>query len=197
MTPPPDLPEKDALIAALVARIEALVAQNASLVARIAELEAKLGLPPKTPGNSSVPPSKGQKPPEPSAPKDKAKPHAGAHRPLHPNPTARRDIFASACQGCGAVVSCVAQSPCEAYDRVEIPEIKPGVTRGSLHGGVCPCYAKRFKAEPPEGLEPGSPPEPAEGRAKPARLCDLSALRPGHSAGAIEPRAARFVRPGH
>ena len=98
MTPPPDLPEKDALIAALVARIEALVAQNASLVARIAELEAKLGLPPKTPGNSSVPPSKGQKPPEPSAPKGKAKPHAGAHRPLHPNPTARRDVFASACQ---------------------------------------------------------------------------------------------------
>ena len=72
MTPPPDLPEKDALIAALVARIEALVAQNASLVARIAELEAKLGLPPKTPGNSSVPPSKGQKPPEPSAPKGAA-----------------------------------------------------------------------------------------------------------------------------
>jgi len=31
-------------------------------------------------------------------------------------------------------------------------------------------------------------------RAKPARLCDLSALCPGHSAGAIEPRAARPVR---
>jgi len=150
VTPPPDLPEKDALIAALVARIEALVA-------RIAELEAKLGLPPKTPDNSSVPPSKGQKPSEPSAPKGKAKPHVGAHRPLHANPTARRDVFASACQGCGADVSCVAQSPCEAYDRVEIPEIKPDVTRVSLHGGVCPCCAKRFKAEPPEGLEPGSP----------------------------------------
>ena len=124
MTPPPDLPEKDALIAALVARIEALVA-------RIAELEAKLGLPPKTPDNSSVPPSKGQKPSEPSAPKGKAKPHVGAHRPLHANPTARRDVFASACQGCGADVSCVAQSPCEAYDRVEIPEIKPDVTRAA------------------------------------------------------------------
>ena len=105
MRPPPDLPEKDALIAALVARVEALVAQNASLVARIAELEAKLGLPPKTPDNSSVPPSKGQKPSEPSAPKGKAKPHVGAHRPLHANPTARRDVFASACQGCGADVS--------------------------------------------------------------------------------------------
>jgi transposase len=54
-------------------------------------------------------------------------------------------------------VSGVVQSPCETYDRVEIPAIKPDVTQVSLHGGVCPCCAKRFKAEPPEGLEPGSP----------------------------------------
>ena len=31
------------------------------------------------------------------------------------------------------------------------------MTRVTLHGGVCPCCAKRFKAEPPQGLEPGSP----------------------------------------
>jgi len=49
-------------------------------------------------------------------------------------------------------------------DRVEIPEIKPDVTRVSLHGGVCPCCAKRFKAEPPEGLERD------RRSAKPARL---------------------------
>jgi transposase len=157
MTPPPDWADKDAMIAALLARIEALVAQNASLVARVAELEAKLGLPPKTPDNSSVPPSKGHKPSEASTPKGKAKPHAGAHRPLHPNPTSKRDVFASACRGCGADVSGVAQSLCEAYDRVEIPDIRPDVTRVWLHGGVCPCCARRFKAEPPEGLEPGSP----------------------------------------
>ncbi len=157
MTPPPDWADKDAMIAALLARIEALVAQNASLVARVAELEAKLGLPPKTPDNSSVPPSKGHKPSEASTPKGKAKPHAGAHRPLHPNPTSKRDVFASACRGCGADVSGVAQSLCEAYDRVEIPDIRPDVTRVWLHGGVCPCCARRFKAEPPEGLERGSP----------------------------------------
>jgi len=157
MTPPPDLADKDALIATLLARIEALTATNALLMARVTELEAKLGLPPKTPDNSSVPPSKGQKPSEPATPKDKAKPHAGAHRPLHPNPTSKRDVFACRCQGCGADVSGVVQSPCETYDRVEIPAIKPDVTQVSLHGGVCPCCAKRFKAEPPEGLEPGSP----------------------------------------
>src|ERR1019366_5540136 len=52
MTPPPDLPsldspEKDALIVALIARIDALVAENTALRTRVAELEAKLGLPPK------------------------------------------------------------------------------------------------------------------------------------------------------
>ena len=150
MTPPPDFPDKDALIAALMARIEALVA-------RVAELEAKLGLPPKTPDNSSLPPSSGQKPSEPSPPKRKARPHAGAHRPLHPNPTSKRDVFADACQACGADVTGIAQEPCEVYDRVEIPKVEPDVTRVSLHGGICPCCAKRFKAEPPEGLEPGSP----------------------------------------
>ena len=143
MTPPPDLADKDALIATLLARIEALTATNAALMARVAELEAKLGLPPKTPDNSSVPPSKGQKPSEPATPKDKAKPHAGAHRPLHPNPTSKRDVFACHCQGCGADVSGAAQSPCETYDRVEIPAIKPDVTQVSLYGGVCPCCAKR------------------------------------------------------
>src|SRR5271157_3451197 len=142
--------QKDALIGSLMAQV-------AALVARVAELEAKLGLPPKTPDNSSLPPSKGQKPSAPAAPKAKANPHAGAHRPLHPDPTSKREFRALRCQGCGADVSGVAQSPCESYDRVEIPEIEPDVTRVTLHGGVCPCCAKRFKAEPPQGLEPGSP----------------------------------------
>jgi transposase len=142
--------QKDALIGALMAQV-------AALTARIAELEAKLGLPPKTPDNSSVPPSRGQRPSEPSAPKGKAKPHPGAHRTLHPNPTAERAIFAERCQACGADVSGVAQVVCEAYERIEIPEVKPDVTRVTLHGGVCPCCASRFKAAPPADLPPGSP----------------------------------------
>ena len=156
MTPPPDLVDKDALIATLMARIEALAAQVASQAARIAELEAKIGRPRKGPGNSSVPPSQGQKPSGPGQSKGKAKAHAGAHRPLHPHPTSKRDVFASACQ-CGADVSGVVQSAREAYDCVEIPRIEPDVTRVTLYGGVCPCCAGRFKATAPEGLEPGSP----------------------------------------
>src|SRR3954465_10343884 len=54
--------EKDALIHALWAQVQALTAQVATLTARVAELEARLGLPPKTPNNSSLPPSQGRKP---------------------------------------------------------------------------------------------------------------------------------------
>ena len=133
------------------------MAENARLAAQVAELEAKLGLPPKTPDNSSLPPSQGQKPSLPLIPKRKAKPHAGAHRLLHPNPTRRHDVLALSCQSCGADVSGAEQSPCAVYDRVEIPAIVPDVTRVSLHGGTCPCCVRRFKAEAPAGLEPGSP----------------------------------------
>jgi hypothetical protein len=40
MTPPPDLADKDALIATLLVRIETMTAANGLLVARIAELES-------------------------------------------------------------------------------------------------------------------------------------------------------------
>jgi len=49
MTPSPDLADKDTWIAALLEQIE-------TLTARIAERGARLGLSPKTPENSSVPP---------------------------------------------------------------------------------------------------------------------------------------------
>ena len=47
--------EKDALIHALWAQVQALTA-------RVTEFEARLGLPPRTPDNSSLPPSPGKKP---------------------------------------------------------------------------------------------------------------------------------------
>src|SRR5713226_1663359 len=155
MVPPPDFSslssaEKDALIRTLLARVDALIAENAAL-------RERLNLPPKTPDNSSVPPSQGHKTSGESEPKPKAKTHAGSHRPLHPNPTRRRDVLADRCEHCRADVSAIRQAAVHAYDRIEIPEIVPDVTRVTLHGGVCPCCARRFKAAAPEGLEPGSP----------------------------------------
>jgi transposase len=155
MTPPPDFSslsssEKDELIRALLARVDALIAENAAL-------RERLNLPPKTPDNSSTPPSQGHKASGESKTKPKAKAHAGAHRPLHPNPTRRRDVLADHCEHCRADVSAVPQAAVHAYDRIEIPEIVPDVTRVTLHGGVCPCCTRRFRAAPPAGLAPGSP----------------------------------------
>jgi transposase len=49
------------------------------------------------------------------------------------------------------------QLACEAYDHIEIPPIKPDVTRVTLYGDVCPCCAKKFKAQPPADMPKGSP----------------------------------------
>jgi transposase len=157
-------PDKEALIQALLAelaelkaRVEQLEAENVALRAENGELRAQLKLPPKTPDNSSLPPSRGQKASQPISARPKRQPHAGAHRPLHPTPTSRRDCLAGHCQHCGCDVSGGAQVVCEAYDRIAMPPITPLVTRVSLYGGTCPGCARRFKAMPPPGLEPGSP----------------------------------------
>jgi transposase len=141
----------------LIALIEALAKRIDVLTKRVEALEAELGKPPKTPDNSSVPPSQGHKASGESEPKPKANPHAGSHRPLHPNPTRRRDVLADRCEHCRADVSAVPQAAVYAYDRIEIPEIVPDVTRVTLHGGCCPCCRRRFRAAPPAGLAPGSP----------------------------------------
>ena len=155
---------KDALIATLLSRLAvleaevvALRAENAKLQAENAGLREKLDRPPKTPDNSSTPPAQGHKSNGENTRRPKGKAHAGAHRPLHPSPTRKRDILASHCQHCRADVSSVAQEPVHIYDRIEIPQIKPDVTQVRLHAGICPCCAKRFIAEPPAGLQPGSP----------------------------------------
>jgi transposase len=159
---PPDLKSlddaaKDRLILALIERVNELMVENAALRERIAQLEAKLGQPPKTPDNSSTPPSQGHKASGVASNKAKSKPHKGTHRALHPNPTRTLDVMAQHCPHCAADVSRLGQTALESYDRIELPEIKPDVTRVILHGGTCPCCARRFKAEPPQGLEPGSP----------------------------------------
>jgi len=144
---------KDDLIELVLAQAR----QIEALTKRIEELEAKLGLPPKTPDNSSKPPSQGQKRNGEGKAKPKGKAHAGAHRPLHPNPTRRRDVVAERCPHCQANVAGVAQSAVHAYDRIELPAIVPDITRVTLFGGTCPCCAGKFKAQAPAGLEPGSP----------------------------------------
>lgn len=92
MAAPPDLAlldgaGKDALILSLMVRLERLEAEGLVLRAENAKLRERLGLPPKTPGNSSLPPSAGAKPWG-GGEREKAR----AHRALHPVPDERREV---------------------------------------------------------------------------------------------------------
>jgi transposase len=142
----------------LQARVNELHEQNTTLLARIAELEGRAGKPPKTPTNSSVPPSRGQKAnvADGSTTKKGRKGHPGVTRELCPNPDVTRDIHAERC-ACGAKLAAANQALAHAYDHVELPPIKPITTRINLHRANCPCCGKTTTAAPPADMPPGSP----------------------------------------
>ena len=108
--------EKDTLISSLLAQIDALAARVAALETENAILREKLKAPPKTPDNSSTPPSLGRKANGDGKPSPKARVHAGAHRPLHPNPTRCEAVRAERCPHCRADVTGVVQAAVQAYD---------------------------------------------------------------------------------
>jgi transposase len=147
-----------ARIDVLVARVDELLEQNKTLQARIAELEGRGGKPPKTPTNSSLPPSSGQKAnvADASGKKKGRKGRPGVARELCPNPDVIRDIFAERC-ACNGKVPRTGQVLAHAYDHVELPPIKPTTTRINLHSGDCACCGKAVIAEPPADMPLGSP----------------------------------------
>jgi transposase len=147
-----------ALILAQQAQIEAQAQQISALIARIGDLEAKLATPPKTPDNSSLPPSKGQKanlpdpankPPRPGRP--------GVARALAEHPDTTIEATLAACPHCEHALGPADQPEIHAYDHIDLPPIRPFVTRINRHSGVCPCCRKPVSAPAPEGLEHGSP----------------------------------------
>lgn len=146
--------EKDALISGLWEQVQ-------TLTHRVAELEARLNEPPKNSGNSSVPPSRDRKPnrPErsPGTRREASVGRAGGGRALHPNPDQTIEVKAEACPHCAAGLTAAQQRPMTRYDKIELPAVRPVVTRVVLHGGQCPCCQAAFLAPAPDGLEPGSP----------------------------------------
>jgi hypothetical protein len=122
------------LVLELLAQNKALKEQISVLLVRIAGLEAHNGQPPKTPTNSSVPPSKGQKANRPEAPAQKKgrKGRPGVARALCPDPDVTREIYAASCS-CGAALSPADQPDVFAYDLIDLPPIKPVTTRINLH----------------------------------------------------------------
>ncbi len=158
---PRDSPETirtEPLVLSLLAKIDALLDQIKILNARIAELEARSSPPPKTPTNSSLPPSSARKANVCETPPAKKcrKGRPGVARRLCEAPDATREVYAERC-ACGAVLSRTDQMLTHAYDHIDLPPIKPITTRINLHRGSCPCCNRRVTAKPPADMPPGSP----------------------------------------
>ena len=147
--------EKDALLSEQAALIE-------RQAARIVELEGLLAKPAKTSQNSHTPPSQdrdpnggkrknGERPrkPRPSRP--------GAARALTDSPDATIRCLAETCPHCAAGVSNRPQRRRRCYEHIDIPPIRPSVTRIELYGGRCATCGKRYCATPPDGMAPGTP----------------------------------------
>jgi transposase len=147
--------EKDALI-------RALWAQMRTLAARVAELEAKVGEPPKTPGNSSVPPSQGKKPnradkPQREGPREGSLGRKGGGRMLAENPDETLIARPVCCAHCQAALGEDDQTLAARFDKIDLPQVKPVVTRVEQYAGHCQGCGGTTLAPLPEGLEPGTP----------------------------------------
>src|SRR6201996_1044078 len=148
--PRPDLSrltseEKDALILALLDRVAAL--------------EAKLGEPPKTPDNSSLPPSRGRKtnrPPRAKRPRRKRM-GPGVTRVRAAAPDRTVACYAERCRHCGVSLDGAGQTLRQAYDHIDLPPVRPVVTRVAIFGRRCPCCRRRVRGVAPADMPPGSP----------------------------------------
>ena len=146
------------LVLAQTAQIEAQSARIEELTRRVAELEAKLGQPPKTPDNSSLPPSQARKPSRAerrAAKKRKGRP--GVSRALAPSPDRIVESVAERCPRCNHALAAADQPGFHAYDHIELPPLRPVITRIHRHRGVCPSCRRGFSAPAPPGMAPGSP----------------------------------------
>ena len=123
----------------------------------MAALQARLNVPPKTPDNSSTPPSWGAKPNRPDQPRQRRRGRPGVARVVaeHPDPVIAATL--DACPHCAHPLGPADQAAIHAYDHVELPPIRPIVTRVNRHHGSCPCCRQRVSAPVPAGFEPGSP----------------------------------------
>jgi transposase len=147
--------EKDALLRLLWAQVQALTA-------RLAELEARLGGPPKTPDNSSVPPSQGKKAnqaeaPQRQGPRKGSVGRKGGGRMLAEHPDETVTARAACCAYCWAALGEDDQTLAARYDKFDLPKVKPVVTRVERYAGHCQHCGGTTLAPVPEGLEPGTP----------------------------------------
>jgi transposase len=137
-----------------------VVAHVRRLEARIAELEAELarrGGPPKTPENSSTPPSKGWKQERRPAP-DEAKRgpsfgHVGTSR-RRAEPDWVVLCQPTHCAGCGAALAAAPRERVGTSQVVELPPVHPVVLEAWRYAATCPQCGVTTTADYPAGFEP-------------------------------------------
>jgi transposase len=143
----------------VVVQVRRLEGELAAAQARIAELEAELGRrggPPKTPQNSSTPPSKGFKRERPAGEGAKRGPPFG-----HPGTSRHRAApdWIVLCQPthCGACGQELAGAPPERVgisQVVELPPVAPVVLEAWRYEATCPHCGATSPASYPAGFEP-------------------------------------------
>ena len=83
---------------------------------------------------------------------------AGGGRPLHPHPDQVIIAKAQVCPHCGQGVAGQRRNQLQAvYDKIEVPPIKPIVTRVEPYGGRCAALWAAVCGPVPTGMEPGTP----------------------------------------
>jgi len=148
-----------AVLRQLEARLRAVESELAAAHARNAELEAELarrGGPPKTPRNSSTPPSKGWKRERPSGEGAKRGPpfgHLGTSR-RRATPDWIVLCQPTHCAGCGTALAAAPQERVGQSQVVELPPVQPVVLEAWRYAAICPhCGTTTTGAYPP-GFEP-------------------------------------------
>ena len=148
----------------LVIRMTEMIALVGRLAERIAELEGRLAdrdaeaaeqvAPPKTPANSSVPPSVGFKANRPERrARKRRRGHAGISRRRQ-----RPDLIVrcrpSTCAGCGEPLPVAGQRRVGRSQVIELPPIRPVVVEAWQYAARCGVCDHRTKGTYPAGLEP-------------------------------------------
>jgi transposase len=119
--------------------------------------------PKKTSKNSSLPPAKGFK----AAVQDSSGPsegkrtasigRVGGGRKLSETPDAWLRTTVKSCKSCGVDLSGTLPQLMERYDKIDLPPIRPVVTRVERYGCQCPACGEVQIAPVVLGYEPGSP----------------------------------------
>ncbi len=148
-------PEKDSLIVELWQIIEQITTE-------LENLQQKQSRTKKTSQNSSIPPSQEFKEnkkdtEKKSSPRKASLGRKGGGRKLHPKPDQIIIAKVKNCPHCGINIAEKEQKLTALYEKIEIPPLKPIVTRIQRYGGNCHCCYQDYIAPVPVGMEQGSP----------------------------------------